>query len=90
MRRLVGVWNHSHSVPLCSAELRLTTPEQFRELRDTSINITDLLLLGLEFEAAMALTPDWTWEKYPRGLGEVAYFAADDAPAPPPLPEEAR
>jgi len=39
--------------------------------------MTDLFLMGLETEVAMALTPDWTWEKYPQGFGEVA-LASDD------------
>lgn len=45
--------------------------DDFTQLRETALNLTDILLLGLEPDFAMALTPDWTWEKYPRGLGEV-------------------
>lgn len=51
---------------------RWVTPEDFALLRETSLNMTDLFLMGLETEMAMALTPDWTWEKYPQGFGEVA------------------
>mmetsp|Transcript_3217 Transcript_3217/g.7717 ORF Transcript_3217/g.7717 Transcript_3217/m.7717 type:complete len:379 (-) Transcript_3217:255-1391(-) len=63
---------------LCVTPLRwggdvYSTPEDFRQLREHALNMPDILLLGLEAEMAMVLTPDWTWEKYPRGFGEAAF-----------------
>jgi len=66
-----------HCVPLTWSGRRWVTAEDFALLRETSLNMTDLFLMGLETEVAMALTPDWTWEKYPQGFGEVA-LASDD------------
>eukprot|EP00971_Amphidinium_carterae_P030549 600806-Amphidinium_carterae.1 len=30
------------------------------------------MILGFEPDLSASLTPDWTWERYPRGVGEVA------------------
>jgi len=68
---MVESW-HQHEVPLLWGGRSWATEEEFAELRETALNMPDLLLLGLETELAMALTPDWTWEKYPMGFGEVA------------------
>jgi len=73
---LVQHWGE-HCVPLTWSGRRWVTAEDFALLRETSLNMTDLFLMGLETEVAMALTPDWTWEKYPQGFGEVA-LASDD------------
>mmetsp|Transcript_67471 Transcript_67471/g.152616 ORF Transcript_67471/g.152616 Transcript_67471/m.152616 type:complete len:334 (-) Transcript_67471:76-1077(-) len=64
-------WSEKGEVPLEWGGRRWSTAQDFKELRETAINMPDLLLMGLETDAAMALTPDWTWEKYPRGFGEV-------------------
>lgn len=63
------------------------TEGDYQALGTTAINITDLLLLGIEPETAMALTPDSTWELYPQGRGEVtrwepevAHDVGDEAP----------
>lgn len=59
-------------VPLVWGGRQWKTDADFVQLRETALNMPDLLLLALETELAAALTPDWTWEKYPRGYGEVA------------------
>lgn len=58
--------------PCFRAGRQWTTAEEFLLLREEHVNLPDLLLLALEPDIAMSLTPDWTWEKYPRGYGEVA------------------
>lgn len=75
----VARWNDTCEVPLIWAGRHWKTAQDFSELRETALNMPDLLLLGLETELATALTPDWTWEKYPRGYG--------DAALPPPMDE---
>lgn len=70
---VVARWAQFES-PLCWSDSHFRTAEDFQRLRETALIITDLYLLGLEPDLAMALTPDWTWEKYPRGLGEVAFL----------------
>lgn len=74
---IVAAWAQFES-PLCWSDQHFRTAEDFRRLRETALNITDIYLLGLEPDLAMALTPDWTWEKYPRGLGEVAFLEPPD------------
>lgn len=66
-------WSRSCAVPLRWAGRQWSTNEDFQELRSSTLNMPDLLLLGLETNLAMVLTPDGTWEKYPLGLGEVAF-----------------
>jgi len=73
---MVQHWGE-HCVPLTWSGRRWVTAEDFVFLRETSLNMTDLFLMGLETEVAMALTPDWTWEKYPQGFGEVALEPED-------------
>jgi len=77
---IVNGWNATCEVPLMWAGRRWQTAEDFAQLRETALNMPDLLLLGLETDLATTLTPDWTWEKYPRGYG--------DAALPPEAPEE--
>lgn len=76
---VVAQWRTSCTRPLVWSGRQWSTAEDFRQLRETALNMPDLLLLGLETELAMALTPDWTWEKYPRGFGE-APTAAEPRP----------
>mmetsp|Transcript_26542 Transcript_26542/g.63313 ORF Transcript_26542/g.63313 Transcript_26542/m.63313 type:complete len:312 (-) Transcript_26542:66-1001(-) len=59
-------------VPCSRAGQTWRSTEDFLRFREQTVNLQDLLLLVLEPEMAMSLTPDWTWEKYPRGCGEVA------------------
>jgi len=66
-------WSRSCAVPLRWAGRQWSTNEDFQELRSSTLNMPDLLLLGLETDLAMVLTPDGTWEKYPLGFGEVAF-----------------
>lgn len=70
--RLVEQWGLTCEVPLLWAGRDWTTEEDFMQLRETALNMPDLMLLGLETELCMTLTPDWTWEKYPRGYGDAA------------------
>ena len=63
---------------LCSdAGMVCDTDGDYQALGTTAINITDLLLLGIEPDTAMALTPDSTWELYPQGRGEVTRWEAE-------------
>jgi len=73
----MAMWRETVEVPLEWAGESWSTSEDFARLRETAFNMPDLLLLGLETELAMTLTPDWTWEKYPRGCGEVTYSSPD-------------
>lgn len=59
----------------------LTTARDFARLRESAMNMPDLLLFGLESDLASSLTPDWTWEKYPRGSGEVTVANFPSLPA---------
>lgn len=77
----IAQWSDICEVPLEWGGRLWTTAEDFDQLRESALNITDLLLLGLETDLAMTLTPDWTWEKYPRGFGEAA--VPDEAPPDP-------
>eukprot|EP00928_Gymnodinium_smaydae_P054194 TRINITY_DN38012_c0_g1_i1.p1 TRINITY_DN38012_c0_g1~~TRINITY_DN38012_c0_g1_i1.p1 ORF type:complete len:434 (-),score=97.88 TRINITY_DN38012_c0_g1_i1:67-1236(-) len=77
----VARWRGQCEVPLFWAGRRWRSSDDFRRLRESALNMPDLLLLGLETELAMALTPDWTWEKYPRGFGEAALPEADEEDA---------
>lgn len=70
----VAHWSEHCEVPLTWAGRRYRTEEDFAQLQQAALNMPDLFLLGLEAEVAMAMTPDWTWEKYPRGFGEAAVF----------------
>ncbi|CAE8646912.1 unnamed protein product [Polarella glacialis] len=70
---LVSEWSDSVEVPLKWANRLWRTTEDFLQLRATAANMPDLLLLALEPDVAAALSPDWTWEKYPMGSGEVAF-----------------
>lgn len=74
VRELSARWCELHAVPLTWAGRRWSTLEDFRSLRESSLNMPDLLLLILEPDLAGAMTPDWTWEKYPRGVGDIAYY----------------
>lgn len=65
-------WSTTCEVPLEWAGRSWSSTEDFNQLREAAFNMPDILLLGLETELAMALTPDWTWEKYPRGFGDAA------------------
>lgn len=79
----ISVWRTSCEVPLRRGADLWRTAEEFASLRESSLNIMDLLLLGLETEIAMSLTPDHTWEKYPRGVGEPAFpHSADETELP--------
>lgn len=76
----ISVWRTSCEVPLRRGADCWRTAEEFASLRESSLNMMDLLLLGLETEIAMTLTPDHTWEKYPRGIGEPTFpLSADEA-----------
>jgi hypothetical protein len=66
---VVAKWRSTCEEPLVIGERRWETEEDFLALRDARLNMPDLLLLGLEMELSMVLTPDVTWEKYPHGLG---------------------
>lgn len=77
VQSVVDKWSHEYESPYVASSQRARTGSEFNALRATALNMPDLLLLGLEAEVAAALTPDWTWEKYPRGLGEVVLKAMD-------------
>eukprot|EP00913_Durusdinium_trenchii_P016806 g15796.t1 len=64
-------WRFGRSMKLLASE-QDRLGRDFLRLREEHVNLPDLLLLALEPDVAMSLTPDWTWEKYPRGYGEVA------------------
>lgn len=86
----VASWAEHGEVPLTWGGRQWRTAEDFAELRETALNMPDLLLMGLETEVAMALTPDWTWEKYPRGFGEAAFpeeGGTQEGPAPAEAPQ---
>lgn len=68
--------NREFSTPLRWAGMVCDTDGDYQALGTTAINITDLLLLGIEPDTAMALTPDSTWELYPQGRGEVTRWEA--------------
>jgi len=76
-------WSKELEVPCNWAGRLWRTAEDFMQLREQTVNLPDLVLLALEPDVAMSLTPDWTWEKYPRGYGEVAMAesALQEAPA---------
>jgi len=69
---LVTRWEQ-WQVPLQWSGQRWESVDDFRRLLDEALVMSDLLLLGLDLELAEALTPDWTWEVYARGFGEVAF-----------------
>jgi len=69
-------------IPLVWGGRRWRTAEDFKQLRESALNMPDLLLLGLETDLAMALTPDWTWERYPRGYGEAVLDLDLEEPLP--------
>lgn len=68
---LLELWKELEA-PCFRAGRTWVSAEDFLLLREEHVNLPDLLLLALEPDIAMSLTPDWTWEKYPRGYGEVA------------------
>ncbi|CAK9029973.1 Hypothetical protein (Fragment) [Durusdinium trenchii] len=68
---VLEIWKE-YEAPCIRAGQTWTSEEDFLRLREEHVNLPDLLLLALEPDVAMSLTPDWTWEKYPRGYGEVA------------------
>mmetsp|Transcript_33182 Transcript_33182/g.91434 ORF Transcript_33182/g.91434 Transcript_33182/m.91434 type:complete len:359 (+) Transcript_33182:173-1249(+) len=74
---MVTHWSNTCEVPLYWAGRRWHTTEDFSRLRESALNLPDVLLLGLETELAMVLTPDWTWEKYPRGFGDATLMHND-------------
>merc|ERR1712110_373643 len=76
---VVAQWNETCEVPLVWGGRTWSTVDDFQRLREASLNMPDLLMLGLETELAMALTPDSTWEKYPRGFGEQALLPESDS-----------
>mmetsp|Transcript_52360 Transcript_52360/g.125032 ORF Transcript_52360/g.125032 Transcript_52360/m.125032 type:complete len:375 (-) Transcript_52360:174-1298(-) len=72
VRAVVQKWNENCEGPLTWAGRRFQTETDFQVMREVAVNLTDLLLLGLEPDLSSSLNPDWTWERYPRGVGEVA------------------
>jgi len=68
---MIAAWEDGLEAPCHWAGRQWRTQEDFTQLRETSVNLPDILLLALEPDLAMSLTPDRTWEKYPQGLGEV-------------------
>lgn len=72
VRAVISGWSKELEVPCNWAGRWWSTTEDFIHLREQTVNLPDLALLALEPDVAMSLTPDWTWEKYPRGYGEVA------------------
>lgn len=76
--RLVQEWGQTLEVPLLWAGRLWQTTEDFMHLRESALNMPDLLLLGMETDLAMTLTPDWTWEKYPRGYGDAVLMGQQE------------
>lgn len=81
IEEVMPLWRHGCEVPFAWGTQMLTTAQDFARLHESAINMPDLLLFGLESDLASSLTPDWTWEKYPRGFGEVTHASYIDLPA---------
>jgi len=74
---VLRTWEQSCEVPLVWAGREWRTADDFLSLRDAAFNMPDIFLLGIDTQMAMALTPDWSWEQYPLGLGLPAVPKAD-------------
>jgi len=72
LQEVLQIWEQENERPCYRGGQWWRSAQDFLQLREETVNLPDLLLLALEPETAMSLTPDWTWEKYPRGYGEVA------------------